>query len=88
MFVFRPGFIQPRKGVRSATRLYQTMYDILTPLYPLFNRAFPNRITSSDRLGLALIRAARKLATGNHFSNKEINALAAAEQVDLAGRGR
>lgn len=85
-FIFRPGFIQPRKGVRSGTRLYQALYDLLGPLYPLLNRLMPDQITSSDRLGIALIRAARGVPTGNLFTNRDINAMAAAERVDLAGR--
>lgn len=85
-FIFRPGYIQPRKGVRSATKLYQLFYDVSGPLYPLLNRAIPDRITSSDRLGIALIRAARGRASGQRFTNRDINALAAAERVDLAGR--
>lgn len=85
-FVFRPGFIQPTKGVKSATVLYQTIYNVLTPFFPVINRLVPDRVTSSDRLGVALIRVSRDGAAGNHYSNKEINALAAAERVDLAGR--
>jgi len=28
-YMFRPGFIQPRKGVRSKTTVYQAAYDVL-----------------------------------------------------------
>lgn len=85
-FVFRPGVIQPTKGVRSATALYQMAYNVVGPFFPLLNRLIPNRITSTDRLGIALIRVGRDGASGNHFTNQDINALAAAERVDMAGR--
>jgi hypothetical protein len=40
-YMFRPGYIQPMKGVRSSTRWYQTAYDIVGPLYPLLRRLAP-----------------------------------------------
>ncbi|HKC58167.1 MAG TPA: hypothetical protein VKC35_18675, partial [Vicinamibacterales bacterium] len=33
-FMFRPGFIQPVKGVRSKTGWYQAAYDVLAPVSP------------------------------------------------------
>jgi uncharacterized protein YbjT (DUF2867 family) len=33
-FMFRPGFIQPVKGVRSKTRWYQAVYRLLAPFSP------------------------------------------------------
>ena len=34
-FMFRPGFIQPVKGVRSKTAWYQAVYNVLAPIAPL-----------------------------------------------------
>ena len=78
-WIFRPGYIQPMKDVTSRTRLYNAIYVVLGPLYPLLNRVAPEYVTSTDRLGLALIRAAREGAPLRHLENRDINALAEAE---------
>ena len=56
-YMFRPGYIQLLKGVRSKTRLYQAIYDVLGPLYPLL-RLMPRWVTSSSAIGQAMIRVA------------------------------
>lgn len=86
VWIFRPGFIQPTKGVRSSTTLYDVLYRIAWPIFPLMNRLVPDQVTTSDRLGLALIRAARSGSPATYLYNREINAVAAAERVELAGR--
>lgn len=59
VYVFRPGFIQPLRGVRSRTRLYAVLYGLLGPLYPVLRRLFPGQVTDSVTLGRAMLRAAR-----------------------------
>lgn len=83
VWIFRPGFVQPMKGVRSRTTLYNAIYTVLGPIYPLLNRVAPRWVTSSDRLGLALIRAARDGAPVRVLENEHINALAALEEARL-----
>ena len=83
-WIFRPGYVQPAKGVTSATKLYRTLYRIVGPLFPLFSRVIPNQVTTTERIGLALIRVVRDGAPSNTLRNREINALAAAE-VELLG---
>lgn len=56
---FRPGYIQPMKGVRSRTRLYAVMYGIVGPLYPILRRLFPGAVTDSVTMGRAMLRVAR-----------------------------
>jgi uncharacterized protein YbjT (DUF2867 family) len=58
-YAFRPGFIQPTHGVRSKTGLYRVGYAIASPLSPLLDRFAPKYFTTSDRLGRAMLRAAR-----------------------------
>lgn len=53
LYLMRPAYIQPVKGVRS--RL--TMYKILGPLFPLWKFLFPNNVTTSEEVGLAMINA-------------------------------
>lgn len=54
-FAFRPGAIVPRKGVKSRTALYQRIYDLTKPFYSLF--LLSNKVTTSDRIGKAMIRS-------------------------------
>lgn len=82
-WIFRPGYIQPMKGVTSRTKLYNALYAVFGWLYPLLNRIASEHVTSTDRLGLALIRAAREGAPLTHLENRDINALAQAEASRL-----
>jgi len=58
-YMFRPGFIQPVRGVVSGTGLYRVLYKIVGPLYPFLSRVFPTSMVTSAELGKALIRVAR-----------------------------
>jgi hypothetical protein len=75
-FMFRPGFIQPEHGVRSKTRLYQLGYTLTAPLYPLLQRVAATHVTTSDRVGRAMLEAARHGAPKPCLENLDINALA------------
>jgi uncharacterized protein YbjT (DUF2867 family) len=57
VFLFRPGFIQPLRGIRSKTRLYQAVYDVINPVYPLVARLFPNQVITTADVGKAMIEA-------------------------------
>ena len=50
-FMFRPGFIQPTKGLKNT----YTMYKILTPIIPLLRKLFPKYVTTLKEIGLAMI---------------------------------
>ncbi|MEV8506237.1 NAD-dependent epimerase/dehydratase family protein [Actinoplanes sp. NPDC051475] len=56
---FRPGFIQPTYGATSRTRLYRVIYNLIAPMTPLIIRYAPRYATTTDRLGRAMLRAAR-----------------------------
>ena len=74
-YMFRPGFIQPKDGIRSRTKLYNALYTIFTPLYPILNRLFPRYITSTDRVGKAMIEVTQKEFSKKHLENRDINEL-------------
>jgi uncharacterized protein YbjT (DUF2867 family) len=57
-YAFRPGYIQPVKGVRSRTRLYQLAYNVAAPLYPLFKRIAARHVVTTEEVGRAMIAAA------------------------------
>jgi len=74
-YAFRPGFIQPLKGVRSATRMYNVAYALSRPLMPLVKRLYPGSVTTSVILGRAMIAAAIDGAPKRVLETKDINAL-------------
>ncbi len=53
-YAFRPGFMQPTKGLTHA----HGFYKLFTPLYPLWRALFPNYVSTLKELGLAMINAA------------------------------
>lgn len=75
-FMFRPGFIQPMRGIKSKTKLYQMFYTISTPIYPLLKLIFPKTLINTDQIGLAMITLIDKGSDKKWFENKDINAVA------------
>ena len=57
-YAFRPGFIAPLNGIRSSTRWYQLMYDVLAPVTPLMLR-MPKYATTTARVGKAMLHVTR-----------------------------
>jgi uncharacterized protein YbjT (DUF2867 family) len=76
-FMVRPGYVQPGRGVRSKTGLYQFFYTILGPLYPVWKALFPGIVTTTANVGRAMIRAAREGYERRVLEVRDINALAA-----------
>lgn len=75
-FMFRPGFIQPLAGIRSRTPLYRAFYAALGPLFPLADRAAPGLVTTTQRVGRAMLRLAREGGPPRVLENADINLLA------------
>ena len=75
-YMFRPGFIQPMKGIKSSTRLYRVLYTVTTPLYPLFRALVPNLFTTTEKLGLVMISVARHGHESPILEARDIRALA------------
>ena len=76
-YMFRPGFIQPMKGIRSKTGLYRAFYAIMGPLYPILRRVFPSHITNTERVGHAMIAVAANGYPKRILDTRDINAAAA-----------
>lgn len=72
--MFRPGAIIPEKGIKSRTNWYKFMYVILTPFFPLLKKS--NNITTTTKIGLAMINSVLVGSNSKHIENKAINALA------------
>ncbi len=58
-WMFRPGIIEQRRGVKSRTPLYQNFYVVLSPLVSVARRLLPNTVTSTAEIGRAMINIAR-----------------------------
>ena len=75
--MFRPGGIQPMKGVVSRTRWYRIFYALSGPILPLMVKLFPAGMTTSQRLGRAMLASARGRAGKNILESIDINRLGA-----------
>ncbi len=76
-YMFRPGYIQPMHGITSSTTWYRMIYAVLGPLYPVLQRLAPDHVTTTEKVGLAMIEATRHGASAHLLENRDINALAA-----------
>lgn len=77
VYRFRPGIIQARHGVRSRTLGYRIGYAVLFPFLLLVRAVAPNSMTSTDRVGRAMIAVVRRSPAERIVGTREINALAA-----------
>jgi uncharacterized protein YbjT (DUF2867 family) len=75
-FMFRPGYIQPLKGIRSKTRWYQALYTALGAFYPLLRRLAPRYVTTTVNVGRALIQVAASGYSKQVLHSDDINRLA------------
>jgi uncharacterized protein YbjT (DUF2867 family) len=76
-FMFRPGYIHPRRGVRSPRRLYRSFHFIVGPFFPLLHRLLPAHMTTTENIGRAMIRVARSGYSKRVLENPDIDLLAA-----------
>lgn len=76
VFLFRPGYIQPLRGIRSKVSWYQLIYDVFGFLYPLLKRLGPNVATNTSNVGLAMINVMLRGFDKRILTNKDINQLA------------
>ncbi|MFA9390851.1 MAG: NAD-dependent epimerase/dehydratase family protein [Prolixibacteraceae bacterium] len=72
-FMFRPGFIKPVRGEKSRTYLYNVIYVLIRPLYPLLKLLIPNKITNTEKVGKAMINVVLKGFPTQILNTKAIN---------------
>jgi uncharacterized protein YbjT (DUF2867 family) len=75
-FMFRPGYIQPLKGIKSKTGWYQAIYDVIGPLYPLIRRLAPRYVTTTVSIGRAMIEVAANGYGNRVLSTDDMNQVA------------
>ncbi len=75
-YMFRPGYIQPQRGIKSKTALYNAIYIVFKPLYPILKRLSPSYFTSTTKVGQAMINVTLNGYEKRHLENKDINTAA------------
>lgn len=73
-YMFRPGYIQPMKGIKSRTPLYNTLYIFFKPLYFLL-KPFKSFVTDSISLSRAMINVTQKGYDKKVVESKDISFL-------------
>ena len=75
-YMLRPGVIIPLGGIKSKTQSYRIFYDVLGPLLRLLYRLRPGSMTTTEQLGLAMLRLARAGGPGHVLDGAAINLVA------------
>ena len=75
-YMFRPGIIRPLHGIRSKTRRYRVLYAVLSPFVLVLAGVAPNSITTTEKMGRAMIHAAKSGAPKVLLGTRDINELA------------
>jgi len=73
VFMFRPGYIHPVRGEKSRTYMYNLLYVVLRPLYPLLKLLFPGYVTTTANVGKAMINMVTQGYSQKILASKEIN---------------
>lgn len=76
VYSFRPGLIQPMKGIKSRTPSYRAFYTAFGWLMPVMKAVAPSGVTDTQRLGLAMINAVKKGYATPMLESRDINLLA------------
>ncbi|MHB8604367.1 MAG: NAD(P)H-binding protein [Thermoplasmatota archaeon] len=76
-YMFRPGLIRPERGITSRTRWYRVFYAATKPLAGLIARAMPDQVTTTTKMGRAMLEVARDPPKEHIVAPRDINALAA-----------
>lgn len=74
-YMFRPGYIQPLKGIKSKIKLYRVFYMFFRPCYYIL-KIFPSAATNTSNVGRAMISVASSPSDKKILGNKDINKLA------------
>ena len=67
-YMFRPGYIQPIKGLNNAYKIY----TIMAPLYPVWKTLFPKHVCTLEDLGQSMINTTLNGYDKNVLDNMDI----------------
>lgn len=74
-YAFRPGYIQPYRGIRSKMAWANVLYVLLWPLYQLL-RLLPGAVTDTISIGKAMLVVTQREPAIRVLGNREINRFA------------
>lgn len=74
-YMFRPAYIQPLHGIRTKTKWYGMLYAVMAPLYPMWKSLLPKYVTTTECIGRAMLKVAKRGASTHVVENSEINKL-------------
>ena len=72
-YMIRLGLLIPENGIKAKTKLYNLFYTLMTPLFPIM-KLIPS-ITTSSKLGVAMINSVYYPNSNKYLDNKKINKL-------------
>ncbi|HEY4056001.1 MAG TPA: hypothetical protein VGM39_05305 [Kofleriaceae bacterium] len=73
VYSFRPSIIQPLHGIRSRTKLYNAFYVVLYPVVLLVKAIAPRSVTTTERVGHAMLNIAKRGYEKKILANADIN---------------
>jgi uncharacterized protein YbjT (DUF2867 family) len=76
VYAFRPAAIRAMNGEVSRTTSYRILYSVFAPLWILGDRLSPRLFTNTEKLGRAMLTAAKVGAPKKILESADINALA------------
>ncbi|CAM5229520.1 epimerase [Streptomyces spiroverticillatus] len=80
-YMFRPGFILASNGEQSRTPAYRRLYPVFSRLYPLVRRIAPNKVTTTENIGRAMLAVAGQAGAGERILHSPaINRTAAVDR--------
>jgi uncharacterized protein YbjT (DUF2867 family) len=74
-YMLRPAYIQPMHGIQSKTKLYRALYAVMAPLYPVWKALLPKYVTTTEQVGRAMIKIAKRGAPKRVLENQDINSI-------------
>jgi uncharacterized protein YbjT (DUF2867 family) len=74
-YMFRPGMIQALHGVKSKTKLYRMIYPLFAPLFPILNALFPHQMTTTEKIGRAMLWVVQHGAPKPILESRDFNGL-------------
>lgn len=87
VYMLRPGYIQPMKGIKSRTSLYNIIYFIFKPLYFIL-KLFKSIVTDTASLGKAIINVGINGYNKTIIESADINKLAETTTLHFKTRKR
>jgi len=68
-YMFRPGYIQPTRGLKNTNKIYK----VLSPMYPLLKTLFPKYVCTLEDLGRSMIYVTANTPEIQILENREIS---------------